>query len=94
MVATNAKPNNEKVAANLTYSWNQHIQYVTRVNYMKAHLAMKVILGAPILAFELFVISFTSNSWSRHNETWKAVGMSIGNLSRKPLDPDLVHFKI
>ena len=40
-----------------------------------------------------YVVSFTWQGGSRHNETWKAVGMSIRNMLGKPLDADLGCFK-
>ena len=42
----------------------------------------------------IFVTVLTaSKPWSRHNKRLEAVGMSIGNLSGKPLNADFGHFK-
>ena len=39
-------------------------------------------------------VSFTWKGWSRHNKCWKAIGMFISNLLRKPFDWDIVFFTI
>ena len=73
------------------YSWNQQIEQVCQTG--KLHNADDVGLSLFQL-FQLFEISFTWKGWSRHNKTLKVVGMSIGNLSGKPLDAHSGHLKI
>ena len=41
-----------------------------------------------------YLVSFTQKVCSRYNKSWKAVGMSIWNLSGKSLDADLVSGKL